>query len=57
MFSGKSSLSIKYKNVECLHISNEEYDIEISFSEDSNTYYQSMDFNNSRYKEVWKRIE
>ena len=35
----------------------EEYDIEISFSEDSNTYYQSMDFNNSRYKEVWKRIE
>ena len=34
-----------------------EYDIEISFSEDSNTYYQSMDFNNSKYKEVWKRIE
>ena len=29
----------------------EEYDIEISFSEDSNTYYQSMDFNNSKYKE------
>ena len=35
----------------------EEYDIEIGFSEDSNTYYQSMDFNNSKYKEVWKRIE
>ena len=35
----------------------EEYDIKISFSEDSNTYFQSMDFNNSKYKEVWKRIE
>ena len=35
----------------------EKYDIEISFSEDSNTYYQSMDFNNSKYNEVWKRIE
>ena len=34
-----------------------EYDIEISFSEDSNTYYQSMNFNNSKYDEVWKRIQ
>ena len=56
-FYSKGKLKESILNHSNKHRIGEEYDIEISFSEDSNTYYQSMDFNNSKYKEVWKRIE
>jgi uncharacterized protein YrrD len=56
-FYSKGKLKESILNHSNKNIIGEEYDIEISFSEDSNTYYQSMDFNNSKYKEVWKRIE
>ena len=49
-FYGKGKLKENILNHSNKNRIGEEYDIEISFSEDSNTYYQSMDFNNSKYK-------
>lgn len=56
-FYSKGKLKESILNHSNKNLIGSEYDIEINFSKDSNTYYQSMDFNNSKYKEAWKRIE